>query len=128
MERGLDQVKVEDIAAAAGVSARTFNNYFASKEEVLFPETDARIKAVVDAIETRRPDERPVDVLLRALRDTSEQSDDLTGRTARLRLRLNLEVPAVRGRGLQLIAKLSRQWGCDRHPDGKTVWVDLSAG
>ncbi len=35
IERGLENVVVDDIAAAAGVSARTFNNYFASKYEAI---------------------------------------------------------------------------------------------
>ena len=34
-ERGLANVRVPEIAAAAGVSTRTFNNYFASKEEAI---------------------------------------------------------------------------------------------
>ena len=32
---------------------------------------------------------------------------------------------AVRGRGLQLVTALAQRWGCDRHPDGKTVWAQL---
>jgi AcrR family transcriptional regulator len=35
VQRGLDNVLVEDIAAQAGVSTRTFNNYFASKYEAI---------------------------------------------------------------------------------------------
>ncbi len=34
---------------------------------------------------------------------------------------------AGRGRGLQLVARLSRQWGYGRHDGGKTVWADLAA-
>ncbi|MEU4806847.1 TetR family transcriptional regulator [Actinosynnema sp. NPDC023587] len=35
VERGLENVLVEDIAASAGVSPRTFNNYFSSKAEAI---------------------------------------------------------------------------------------------
>ncbi|MFJ8752609.1 TetR family transcriptional regulator [Streptomyces sp. NPDC102441] len=35
VERGLNAVKVEDIAEAVGVSPRTFNNYFSSKAEAI---------------------------------------------------------------------------------------------
>src|SRR5580700_7578925 len=35
IDRGLDNVLVEDIAEAAGVSTRTFNNYFTSKHEAI---------------------------------------------------------------------------------------------
>lgn len=35
VQHGYDNVRVEDIAAAAGVSPRTFNNYFASKAEAI---------------------------------------------------------------------------------------------
>lgn len=45
----------------------------------------------------------------------------------------SLRAPAVRdygtaattGRGLQLVAELSKDWGVDLHDDGKTVWVLL---
>lgn len=35
VERGIENVLVEDIAASAGVSPRTFNNYFSSKAEAI---------------------------------------------------------------------------------------------
>ncbi|MCB8877406.1 acyl-CoA-like ligand-binding transcription factor [Acidisoma silvae] len=35
MERGVAQVRAEDIAAEAGVSTRTFNNYFPNKEAAI---------------------------------------------------------------------------------------------
>jgi AcrR family transcriptional regulator len=99
---GYDQTTVADIAAAAEIGTRTFFSYFASKEELLFPESDARVKATEDAIAARRPGDRPADVLLRALEEVGAASSDMTGRLAALRLRLIQTVPAVRGRALQI--------------------------
>lgn len=106
---GYDETTIADIAAAADIGARTFFSYFASKEELLFPESDERIQAAIDAIATRTPDEGPADVLLRALRDTGNTSDDLVSPLAALRLRLTQTVPAVRGRALQLQLDAQRE-------------------
>ncbi|UWZ57316.1 TetR family transcriptional regulator [Dactylosporangium aurantiacum] len=99
---GYERTTVADIAAAADIGTRTFFSYFASKEELLFPESDHRVQATVDAIAARDPEDSPVEVLVRALYLTGVDNDDLTDRLAALRLRLIREVPAVRGRALQI--------------------------
>ncbi len=59
VERGVDNVVVEDIAAAAGVSPRTFNNYFSSKgEAVAARHLDRCLKLAQDLRE--RPADEPL--------------------------------------------------------------------
>jgi AcrR family transcriptional regulator len=99
---GYDKTTIADIAAAADISPRTFFGYFASKEDLLFTDPDARVQATLKAIEQRAPDEGPVDVLLRGLREGAESSEDMVGKMAQLRLRLIRAVPALRGRALQM--------------------------
>jgi AcrR family transcriptional regulator len=98
---GYDRTTIADIAAAADVSTRTFFSYFASKEDVLFPDADARVKAALTAIDDRGPGERPTEILLRALNELGDAGGDLVGPMAALRLRFVREVASVRGRGLQ---------------------------
>jgi len=110
--RGYDGTTVADIAEAADIGTRTFFSYFASKEELLFPESDARVQAAVTAIANRKPADRPADVLLRALRDVGApdgESDDMVDRVAAARLRLIRTVPAVRGRALQIQSDAQRE-------------------
>ena len=51
LERGPDAVRVEDIAEAAGVSPRTYNNYFSSREHAIVAavtaERESRVAAAV---------------------------------------------------------------------------------
>ena len=59
VEKGWEQVRVEDIAAEAGVSTRTFNNYFASKDAAFLAtayDRGARMQAALAA----RPAEEPL--------------------------------------------------------------------
>lgn len=100
-QRGYDGTTIADIAAAAEVSTRTYFSYFATKEDVLFPEADARVQAALTAIDERRPGERPTAILLRALGELGDAGDDLVGPMAALRLRFTRSVSSVRGRALQ---------------------------
>ena len=109
---GYDGTTVADIAEAAEIGTRTFFSYFASKEELLFPESDARVAAAVTAIANRKPGDRPADVLLRALRDVGPadgEADDMVDRIAAVRVALFRTVPAVRGRALQIQLDAQRE-------------------
>jgi AcrR family transcriptional regulator len=110
---GYDETTIADVAAAADIGTRTFFSYFASKEELLFPESDARVRAAVEAIANRGPDDGPAEVLLRALHQVGDDNDDMASRLAALRLRLVRTVPAVRGRALQI--QLGAQREIARH-------------
>lgn len=59
VERGFDNVKVEDIAAEAGVSHRTFNNYFSSKGEAIAARHLDRAVQIADELRSR-PDDEPL--------------------------------------------------------------------
>jgi AcrR family transcriptional regulator len=53
VERGFDNVRVEDIAAAVGVSPRTFNNYFSSKGEAIAARHLERARAIAEELRAR---------------------------------------------------------------------------
>lgn len=59
VERGLENVRVEDIAAAVGVAPRTFNNYFSSKGEAIAARHLDRTRLVAQELR-RRPASEPL--------------------------------------------------------------------
>jgi AcrR family transcriptional regulator len=59
LERGPDNVRVDDIAEAAGVSPRTYNNYFPSREQAIVAAVTAEREArVAEAVAARPPSVR----------------------------------------------------------------------
>ena len=55
LERGPGNVRVDDIAEAAGVSPRTYNNYFSSREQAIVAAITAEREARVAAAVAARP-------------------------------------------------------------------------
>jgi AcrR family transcriptional regulator len=103
VERGYPNVRVEDIAAEAGVSLRTFRNYFANKAEAIAARQVDRAAMISGELRARPADE-PLWVAIRAAVEaqyalgqdghgTTEQPDErwIAG------VRLMVTEPALRG-------------------------------
>ena len=82
-ERGFSQVTVEDIAAAADVSPRTFFNYFPSKEAALFGTDPDRVAALRERVLRETPGQPALDALRVALaaeaRTITQEAGELDG-------------------------------------------------
>ncbi|EME97721.1 TetR family transcriptional regulator [Streptomyces mobaraensis NBRC 13819 = DSM 40847] len=122
-ERGWAAVRVEDIAAEAGVSARTFNNYFSSKEEAVMASGTERAERVRAALAARPPEEPLWDALTHAFATALEHSavDPSTLLRARLALtHAQLAAEQVRfeaGMAATLAAEIARRTGTDPERD-----------
>ncbi|UVS79646.1 mycofactocin system transcriptional regulator [Actinokineospora sp. UTMC 2448] len=69
IEREPDNVRVDDIAQAAGVSPRTYNNYFPSREHAIVAAVTADRESRVAAAVRARPDARLADAVADAIVD-----------------------------------------------------------
>jgi AcrR family transcriptional regulator len=74
-ERGLAGVRVPQIAAMTGVSPRTFNNYFASKEAAIVWPTTRRASQLAANLDDRPPQEPLADALAAAVASMYEQDE-----------------------------------------------------
>lgn len=72
-ERGLAGVTVEDIAAAADVSARTFFNYFPSKEDALLGPGPTSVAEVRERLAALPPEVPVLEALRRTARAEAER-------------------------------------------------------
>lgn len=97
--KGYAQTTMDDVAAAAGLSRRTAFRYFASKEELVFPARDERLRAL-KALLVPRPDETVFAAVKRACLATARAYE-----TEREHLLAQWKIvesePALLGRELQ---------------------------
>ena len=94
-ERGFEETPVEDIAAAAGISRRTFFRYFGSKSDIPFGNFESLLDDLEAWLESV-PDDRPMfDVIADAtMRFNRVHSDGPVAH--RERMDLILHTPALR--------------------------------
>ena len=116
VERGYDAVTTEEIAAAAGVSARTFFRYVPTKEELLLAPVRHGGTAIVGLLEERPADESPDVALVNAIitrtrsfavADTEEWRSALLV-APELLDKLTVHLPADRERVTKLVASRMR--------------------
>jgi AcrR family transcriptional regulator len=107
LERGWGNVVREDIAAVAGVSVRTFNNYFSSKEEAIVSQAVARADRIAAELRARPAAEPLAAALTRAFDGQYAGADQAGGEWAS-RIRLIVSAPELRAEYLKALAAIER--------------------
>jgi AcrR family transcriptional regulator len=106
-ERGYDATTLEDITEAAGLAPRTFFRYFASKDDVVLSGHQERMEEFRLALDARPTGENLLEAACKA---AAELADGLESEPLlRLRWRLALEVPSIRGRVLSQQAEAAER-------------------
>jgi len=106
IERGVDNVLVEDIAEAAGVSTRTFNNYFSSKYEAICALGFDRAMRIGTALRERPPEEDLWRAITQAVMSEYGAADHPLDPEWMSGIRLVTGTPALRGEYLKVQAMI----------------------
>lgn len=104
-ERGFDGTSVDEIAAAAGVSRRTFFHYFDSKEDVISSRHAEFERVLLDALRSAPPSQPLLRVTEQAVVAALGSFD---AEEARLMERLKRDTPALRVRDHGKYERLER--------------------
>jgi AcrR family transcriptional regulator len=102
VERGLENVRVEDITDAVNVSRRTFTNYFTSKEEAIASLNADRAAGAAEALRDRPAGEPLADSLAEAFAAQHEAATRMD-RDRIAPLRILLSSPALQGEYLKTL-------------------------
>ncbi|WP_382307640.1 TetR family transcriptional regulator [Herbiconiux sp. UC225_62] len=95
-ENGLDQVTIEDISRDAGVSPRTFFNYFPSKEASLAGDAPfALTDEIAEAFENAGPDGDPLEDLMAIMAAQAAEDGGVDPELHELRRNLMTQYPQI---------------------------------
>lgn len=108
VERGLDNVLIEDIAAEVDVSARTFNNYFGSKYQAICALGVDRAEQLGTALRARPASEPLWAAITEALVAHYDEADNLPDRDWIAAVRLVMTAPVLQGEHLKMNATMQR--------------------
>jgi AcrR family transcriptional regulator len=133
IERGLENVTIEDITAEANVSLRTFRNYFTSKYQAIFAIGADRARRIGASLLERPPGEPLWESLTSAMLQHYEGSDRVFGRETMAALGSILNSPPMRGEYLKinfeiqsaLATAIAERIGTDTDAD---MFPDILAG
>ncbi|MDT8911839.1 TetR family transcriptional regulator [Amycolatopsis sp. PS_44_ISF1] len=141
VRRGLRQVTIEDIAAEAGVSPRTVNNYFPGKAEAIVARHHDRVLGIAEKLRARPADEPLWTAITKAA--LTRFAEDLNGAPEWVPdpqwiegTRLMLAEPALQGAFLKAYAAteaalaeaVAERTGTDSSTDLYPVLVAIAAG
>jgi len=101
-ERGLDNVLVEDIAASVDVSTRTFNNYFASKQQAICALGVDRAESLGAALRARPTSEDLWEAITEAVLEHYDDSANEPDRDWFTAVRLVMSAPSLQGEYLKV--------------------------
>ncbi|MGH3149173.1 MAG: TetR/AcrR family transcriptional regulator [Streptosporangiaceae bacterium] len=102
IERGLDNVRVEDITDAVNVSRRTFTNYFSCKEEAIASVNAERSARIVEALRERPADEPLAYALAEVFAEQYEEAAAFDRHDIE-RIEMVTSSPALRGEFLKTL-------------------------
>jgi AcrR family transcriptional regulator len=106
MERGLENVTIEDITAEAGVSVRTFGNYFSSKYEAICALGTDRARRIGAELLARPAREPLWEALVNAVLAHYDGADRAPDGEWLAGLKLVLTAPAIRGEYLKVNSEM----------------------
>ena len=108
VERGLENVTIEDITGEAGGSVRTFGNYFSGKYEAICATGTDRARRIGAELLARPAGEPLWEALVFAVLAHYEGADRAPDREWLARLKLVLASPAIRGEYLKVNAEMQQ--------------------